>query len=101
MATYNIELKEDTLKISFGEPASNDKIVKDAAARLEEMAVGGELRGGKLLKITGPASIPVAFVLAHRLCHLYGAIAVFDPKLGKFVICVTHNPEYNLGDLID
>ncbi len=101
MATYNIELRENTLKVSFGESASNDRIVKDAAARLEEMAKSGELRGGQLLKITGPISIPVAFVLAHRLCHLYGAIACYDPKLGKYVICVTHNPEYNLGELIE
>lgn len=101
MTTYNIELKEDTLHISFGESAQNDEIVKDAAARLEEMAQSGILRGGQLLKIIGPTSIPVAFVLAHRLCHLYGAIGCFDPKLGKYVICITHNPAYNLGDLID
>lgn len=101
MTTYNIELKEDTLHISFGEPAQNDQIVKDAAARLEEMTKSGELHGGQLLKINGPVSIPVAFVLAHRLSHLYGAIAFFDPKLGKYVTCITHNPAYNLGDLID
>lgn len=101
MSTYNIELHEDTLKISFGEASSNEQIVKDAAARLEEMAKSGELRGGQLLKITGPTSIPVAFVLAHRLCHLYGAIGCYDPKLGKFIICVSHNPKYNQGDLID
>jgi CRISPR-associated protein Csx3 len=101
MTTYNIELKEDTLHINFGEPAQNDQIVKDAAARLEEMAKSGELHGGQLLKINGPVSIPVAFVLAHRLSHLYGAIAFFDPKLGKYVTCITHNPAYKLGDLID
>ncbi|AKG20252.1 CRISPR-associated protein Csx3 [Calothrix sp. 336/3] len=101
MTSYNIELKENLLEINFGGPASNDRIVIDAAARLEEMAKAGILRGGQLLKINGPTSIPVAFVLAHRLCHLYGAIACFDPKLGKYVICVTHNPTYNLGDLID
>ncbi len=101
MNTYNIELQADILHISFGEPASNNQIVKDVAARLEEMTKSGELRGGKLLKITGPTSIPIAFVLAHKLCHLYGAIGCYDPKLEKYVICITHNPEYNLGDLID
>ncbi|MEM7555297.1 MAG: CRISPR-associated protein Csx3 [Cyanobacteria bacterium P01_A01_bin.84] len=101
MTTYNIELKEDVLQISFGEPSSNQQIVKDAATRLEEMTKSGELKGGQLIKITGPTSIPVAFVLAHKLCHLYGAIGCYDPKLGQYVICVTHNPKYNLGDLID
>lgn len=101
MTTYNIELKDDILRVSFGEAAQNDQIVKDAAARLEEMARSDELKGGQLLKINGPTSIPVAFVLAHRLCHIYGAIGCYDPKLGKYVICITHNPAYKLGDLID
>ncbi|MBD2775410.1 CRISPR-associated protein Csx3 [Iningainema sp. BLCCT55] len=100
MTTYLMELKDDILRVNFGEPAQNDQIVRDAAARLDEMA-SGELKGGQLLKINGPISIPVAFVLAHKVSHLYGAIALFDPKLGKYVICITHNPEYNLGELID
>ena len=101
MTTYNIEWKDGILRVSFGEPAQNDQIVQDAAARLEEMSTSGELTGGQLLKINGPISIPVAFVLAHKLAHIYGAIGFFDPKLGKYVICITHNPAYKLGDLID
>ncbi|MBD2389269.1 MAG: CRISPR-associated protein Csx3 [Anabaena sp. CoA2_C59] len=101
MVTYNIELKNDILRVSFGEPAQNDQIVKDAAAKLEQMIQSGELAGGQLLRINGPISIPVAFVLAHKLAHIYGAIGFFDPKLSKYVICITHNPAYRLGDLID
>ncbi|YAF95626.1 MAG: CRISPR-associated protein Csx3 [Nodularia sp. CChRGM 3473] len=101
MVTYRIEFKNDILRVSFGEPAQNDQIVKDAATRLEEMQQSGELTGGPLLKINGPISIPVAFVLAHKLAHIYGAVAFFDPKLSKYVICITHNPAYKLGDLID
>ncbi|MEH2411421.1 CRISPR-associated protein Csx3 [Nostoc sp.] len=101
MSTYKIELKEGILRVNFGEPAQNDQIVRDAAARLEEMATSGELAGGPLLKINGPISIPVAFVLAHKLGHIYGAVGFYDPKLGKYVISITHNPSYKLGDLID
>ncbi|MDF5730254.1 MAG: CRISPR-associated protein Csx3 [Rhizonema sp. PD38] len=101
MTTYLMELEDEILRVNFGEPAQNDLIVKDAATRLEEMAKSGELVGGQLLKINGPISIPVAFVLAHKVGHLYGAIALFDPKLGKYVISITHNPEYKLGELID
>ncbi|MHC5762710.1 CRISPR-associated protein Csx3 [Nostoc sp.] len=101
MSTYKIDLKEGILRINFGEPAQNDQIVRDAAVRLEEMATSGKLAGGPLLKINGPISIPVAFVLAHKLAHIYGAVAFYDPKLGKYVICITHNPSYKLGDLID
>jgi CRISPR-associated protein Csx3 len=101
MTTYNIQLQNGVLRVSFGETAQNDQIVQDAAARLEQMASTGELTGGQLLKINGPISIPVAFVLAHKLAHIYGAIGLFDPKLGKYVISITHNPAYKLGDLID
>ncbi|MEW5860768.1 MAG: CRISPR-associated protein Csx3 [Cyanobacteriota bacterium] len=101
MTTYNIELNGERLNIGFAEPAQNDQIVRDAAARLDEMAESGELKGGQLLKINGPASLPVACVLAHKVAHLFGAVGVFDPKLGKYVISITHNPTYKLGDLID
>ncbi|WP_414529938.1 CRISPR-associated protein Csx3 [Nodularia chucula] len=101
MTTYKIEFKDDILRVGFGDPAQNDQIVKDAVARLEEMTTSGKLTGGQLLKINGPISIPVAFVLAHKLAHIYGAIGFFDPKLSKYVICITHNPSYKLGDLID
>ncbi len=100
MTSYRIALKENILRVSFGEAAQNDQIIQDAAARLQEMQDLRELGGGPLLKINGPISVPVAFVLAHKLAHLYGAIACFDPKLGKYVVCITHNPEYKLGDLI-
>jgi len=96
MTTYKIEVQGEVLKIGFGEAAQNDQIVRDAAARLAEMSNSGELSGGRLIKINGPASVLVACVF-----HLYGAVGVFDPKLGKYVIAITHNPEYNLGDLVD
>ncbi len=101
MTTYKIELQGEVLKIGFGEAAQNDQIVRDAAARWEEISNLGELSGGRLIKINGPTSIPVACVLVHKVSHLYGAVGVFESKLGKYVIAITHNPEYNLGDLVD
>lgn len=99
--TYNIALAEGTLKIGFGAPAQNDQIVKDAEKRLDEMVASGELAGGKLIKINGPASLPVAVAIAHKVGHLYETVAVFDPKLGKYVVAVTHGADYKPGDLID
>lgn len=100
MTTYTIKLEDDILRIEFGEPAQNDQIVQDAAACLDDLLASGQLVGGKLLKINGPASLPVAFVIAHKVAHLYGAIACYDPKLASYVVCITHNPAYNLGALI-
>ena len=101
--TYNIIRDRDVLRISFGEPSSNDQIVKDAVARLDAMQKAGELSGGGLLKVNGPASLPVAMVLGHKLSHLFEAIACFDPKLNKYVVTISHspNPEYAVGNLID
>lgn len=98
---FNLDLDGDTLNVGFGAPASNDVIVADVASTLAEMKSEGILAGGSLLKINGPASLPVAVVIAHDVTHLYGAVAVFDPKLQAYVVSVSHNPAYAVGDLIN
>jgi CRISPR-associated protein Csx3 len=102
MATFHIAVASQdqdavTLKLSFGDPAQNDSIVRDAVKALKDL----ELKGGKLVKLNGPASLPVAVALAHGLVHLFGVVAVFDPKLAKFVVAVSHDPRHNPGDLIE
>ncbi|MBT9171444.1 MAG: hypothetical protein DDT18_01820 [Actinobacteria bacterium] len=101
MASYNINLDGDVLRVGFGEPAQNDQIVRDAVTRLDEMVKNGTLAGGSVLKINGPASLPVAIAIAHAVAHLYEVVGVFDPKLGKYVVSVSHGNEYRPGDLID
>lgn len=101
MPAYSITLVESALKIGFGLPAQNDQIVKDATARLDEMANSGELIGGEVIRVNGPASLPVAMVLAHKLAHLYQAVACFDPKLSKYVVAIAHGDKYAVGDLLD
>lgn len=101
MSSYNISIENGTLKVGFGAPAQNDQIVRDAVARLGELTANGELSGGKIVRINGPASLPVAVAIAHGVNHLYETVAVFDPKLGKYVVAVTHGTEYAVGDLID
>lgn len=101
MASYKIEKNDDVLKVGFGDPAQNDQIVRDAEARLVEMVANGELAGGELIKVNGPASLPVAMVLCHKLAHIYSAVACFDPKMSKYVVAVAHGGKYTVGDLID
>lgn len=97
MASYKIELVDvDVLKVGFGDPAQNDVIVQDALGILKSM----NLSGGPLIKINGPASLPVAMVLCHHLAHLYEVIGVYDPKLGKYVVSISHSPSHKVGDLI-
>lgn len=107
MTTYNIELSGDILKVGFGATlATGDCIVRDAAARLDEMIASGELAGGELILINGRASILVSQVLAYKLGLLYEAIAFFDPKIGdkgldRYVVTVSKSPKYKVGDTLD
>lgn len=101
MSTYNITLVDGVLKVGFGTPAQNDQIVKDAATRLDEIVKSEELAGGEVIRVNGPATLPVAMVLAHKLAHLYQAVACFDPKLSKYVVTIAHGEKYTIGDLIE
>jgi CRISPR-associated protein Csx3 len=86
-----------TVRIGFGQPGTNDRIVPDAVAALAEL----RLQGGRGIKFTGAASLPVAMALAHAVAHLYGYVAVFDPKLEKYVVAISHDPSLTVGVLID
>lgn len=106
MSTYHINLEGDVLRVRFGTPANGDQIVRDAAARLNELMESGEIKGGRLLKIDGPASLPVCYLIAHQISHLYSVIAIFDPKIGRkgyktYITAITHTPAYKLGELIE
>jgi len=100
--TYIITMQnENTIKVGFGIPAENNHIVKDAKMILDAMVKSGELVGGEIIRINGPATLPVAMVIAHALGHLYGAVACFDPKLGRYVVSIAHGETYKVGDLIE
>lgn len=85
-----------TLAIAFGAPATNSEIVKHALAELEALA----LKGGKGIKFNGPASLPVAMALSHKVAHLFGFVACYDPKLQRYVVAISHDPALRPGDLI-
>ena len=99
---FNIEFKDNVLHTSFGETTDTNAVnVQQARDRLIEIKKSGGLQGGSLLKINGPVSLPVAFTIGHAVFHAYGAIAVWDPKLQKYCVSVSHSPDYQLGQLID
>ena len=97
MSLFKMELSKkenhDLLSIGFGDPATNQEIVKFVKLNAPD-------GGGKLLLINGPASLPVAGVLVHKYAHLYGAIAMFDPKLQGYVVAISHDPAVGIGDLV-
>jgi len=98
--TYNVEkTATDMLKVSFGAESENDRKVVDAKTQLDALAEAGELQG-ELIKINGPASLPVAMTIAHAVAHTFGAVACFDPKVGGYIVAIAHGGKYAVGDVI-
>jgi len=100
---YHVEIGPDrsdglsVVHLKFGEPANNDVIVPAAVEAIRGLA----LPGGKGVLFNGPASIPVAMALAHEVSHIYQIVAVFDPKLARYVVAISHSPGFSVGDLIE
>lgn len=105
MTSFLIHKQSDNLiTVQFNNknnPVDGDQILRDAKTRLDEMIKSGDLAGGKLLKIYGRMSLPVAYVFAHDLVHLYGAIAVSDTRLGAYVVVSSTTPDYPLASRIN
>jgi len=101
-SSFFVRLENNILLVDFNrlEQVGNDQLVKDASAGLDRLIETGELQGGELLKISGPISLPVSYVISHRVSHLYKAIAVFDPKMSRYVVTSSHDPTYRVGDTV-
>lgn len=107
---YKLELIHDKnchrLEIGFLKDvtATNAELVKFVEEKLQQLIEDEPMRG-RLLKINGAASLPITAVIIHKVAHLYGAVAIFDPKIpvpdtniaGGHVVSISHDPEYKLG----
>jgi CRISPR-associated protein Csx3 len=87
------------LRLSFGEPATNDAIVREVEATMRVLKDGG-LSGGKIVLLNGAASLAVIAVITHHLANLYGTVGVYDPKLEGYVVVVNHGGAFKVGDTI-
>lgn len=85
-------------ELRFGAPSDNTKLVVDAAAAIDASITPAT--GGPLALISGPASLPVIATIVHKIAHRFGALAIYDPKLGSFIVAVTHGPGYVLGQSV-
>lgn len=102
MSSFHMEKEgDDILRVGFGEPAGNDRIVQDASEAITGLLRSGALHGGKLLKVNGPASMPVAMLMGHCFAHLYETVACYDPKLGAYVVIASHGGPHLLGELLE
>lgn len=94
--TIETEACVTLLRIGFGKPAPNSVIVAEVQKFMHDTTIPG----GKLCLVNGPASLPVAFVLAHHLFHRYETVGVFDPKLGDYVVVSAHGNSFAVGGTI-
>lgn len=81
----------------------NDVLIKDITETITTMIDGGRLIGGKIIKVNGPMTVHMAFVLAHKLAPLFETVAVYDLRLEKikYVVVIVNGGKYRVGDLID
>ncbi len=107
-SSFFIRKEGDVLRIQINNAVQvdGDQIVRDAKAQLLSLIDSGQLSGGKLLKINGRSTVLASFAIALEISHLYGAIALFDPKLGtpaldRYIVTISHTPDYQVGDTID
>jgi len=97
---FTANLHENTLNINCKlAVVEGDVLTKEAALKIDEL-MNQNLTGGDLLKINGKSSVAVNFMIANKLAHLYGNIAVWDPKLCDYVITLRHGGKYAEGELI-
>lgn len=100
-ALYDVQLSKvdsDTtlMSVRFGSPAAGDQVLLAANALLESLPLGG----GRLLLIHGPMTLPIAFLIAHKVVHLFANVAVFDPKLNAYLVVANHGGAHRIGDLV-
>ena len=106
-SAFLIDLEDNVLKVGFNPSitATNDQIVADVTARLDELIAENKINGNFLLKINGRASVIASYAIAHKLAHLCGAIAVFDPKIGdrgidRYIVTIQHGSDYTIGETL-
>lgn len=97
MAVFNMSFDNDTLTLGFGDPATGDAVVAGIVDALKALPPNF---GGKLLKVTGPTTVAGALAIGHFAAHKFGAVAMFDPKLQKFIVAISHDPDFAVGDLL-
>lgn len=107
--SFFIRWEGDILRVQINHAVQveGDQIVRDTKAQLQLLINSGQLPGGKqLIKINGHSTVLASFVIALELSHFYGAIALFDPKLGtpgldRYIVTISHTQDYQVGDTMD
>lgn len=84
------------LQTRFGQPAENDRVVPAAIDAIQSL----RLPGGPGVLFNGQCSLPAGMALAHAVAHLYQFVACYDPKMGKYVVVISHTPDRRPGDLL-
>jgi CRISPR-associated protein Csx3 len=102
MSHYYLEIVGNTLKVDFGDTLTSGQIlVQDVESQLEVLIKNKQFSGGVLLKIYGRISVLLSYTIAHKVAHLYQAIAVSDTRLGAYVVVMSTNTNYMVGSRID
>ncbi len=104
MSSYLISVAADgTLDARINESVSakGDRLLLDAKQQWINLINSQQLPKDEIIKVNGRASLLVSCFLGHELCHLYKAIAAFDPRDNSYTIVKSDSPDYTIGDLVE
>jgi CRISPR-associated protein Csx3 len=93
---YNIKEGVRMVVIEFEIPGG----VLDVARLGDAIAAAPAIPGTKIVGISGRGPVWLYAALTHHY-HYARAVATYEPRLGKFIVVVTHTPELRVGDVID
>ncbi|MBD3377438.1 CRISPR-associated protein Csx3 [candidate division KSB1 bacterium] len=85
MFTLNL----DILNIDLPPGKDQQQLVEIAEKEIKELIKSGDLYG-KDLKLNGRLTTGMALMLGHALAHICKSVAVFDPKMNDYVVCIKH-----------
>ena len=93
----NVNEKVSLINVKLSSPITP----KDISNVLKELAIATtEALGKEVVAISGRMPMWLMGAIVHELVHKFPAIGVFDPKLKGIVIVATHNPNYEVGQVI-
>jgi CRISPR-associated protein Csx3 len=108
--SFKIEFTKENTTVDFLEVGRTEKNVRGDIlfqdALLEFKRERKKIKGGSFLKINGVASLPIAYLLSHELCHLYRVVTVYYPQQGgekenRYIVVNSFTQEYQIGDILE
>ena len=94
----NVNEKVSLINVKLSSPITPKYIT----SILKELTIATtEALGKEVVAVSGRMPMWLMGAIVHELVHKFPAIGIFDPKLKGIVIIASHNPKYEVGQVIE